>query len=609
MVEIRADIGTWETAIVHVMNTGGTAMSFSLDVTGEVKARQGEQPLSSSGCNLLVRPGEECIGVVGFFPLSAGDRSVTLTIHPSDASLADTTVPVLARTYTHVTTHAYPGLGTVTSSSPDVPCTQWDCAGHFLGTLTLTATPDPGNVFVGWTDGICGTSPTCALPPSTLRRGLGASFASMAAGQVTIDMTGTPPGTLVNVEHENGLDVRAVCSANCVVPLPSDVQPTPQIWISVDTPRGTTAITGACSGAARCSFAAAANASIVVRSTFDPKLPRTSVFELGALRSVARGANGDVFTSTLINGSENMWLVKLNAAGNVVWARHTTGQLIATANGGVAVSFPDSGNFVMQRMAAYDADGYQVRLEVNQDVYTSPIGNDEVDHFARTLALGANDVVAMPGTKNTLSAIEGWGLFGQGIHWNNAVSGAGARSITSNSAGVFYLATQVAGGSVSATKFDATGATLGTIPGVAYGAPLVMAVSAGGDVITTSGSAADISLRRVTATGTLVFERTVPLVASYTNRAGVVVLPNDDVFWIHGTRGQFGGAALPTGIVAERVSPTGTVVWSLTQRSWLDTGGNVEVFDVNIGGGVPVAAGGFQSTALGMQSWVGTFAP
>jgi hypothetical protein len=620
MVEVRADIGKTESAIVHVMNTGGTTLSFTFDVTGEVKSRQQEQPLSSSGgCN-GVPPGQECFGVVSFFPLVAGDRTATLTIHPTTASLADTAVPVLALTYTRITTHVYPGFGTVTSNSPDVICTQSDCSGHFVGDLTLSATPSPGNVFVGWADASCGTSPTCVVPRSTLPRSLAPGFAPVLPGQLTLNLTGAPAGTLVSVEDESGhsQSLLAVCATSCVVPLPEAEDPPQQIRVTVDSPRGTPAITGACTGIDRCRFPSAPSATIAVQWTFDSKLPRTSVFELGGLRSVARGPNGEVFASTLLQGGAG-WTFKLDALGNVLWAYPTTGQLLATADGGVAVSFPDQGNFVMQRVEVQGADGYLVRRDVNQEVYTSPTPNTEVDHFARTLAMGSNQVFAMPGTKNGMSAIEGWGVFGSGIHWNATVSGDGARSVATDSAGVFYLATQTAAGSVYATKFDAAGANLGTILNVAQGAPLVMAVSPGGDVITTSGTegsvssggvGAEVILRRVSPTGQLKFERRVLSPATKPNRAGVVVLPNDDVMWIHGTRGQFGGSYYETGVIAERISPTGNVVWSFNQStSTSATGGNVEVFDLNIGGGVPVAAGVFASTTGGARSWIGTFAP
>jgi hypothetical protein len=621
MVEVRADIGQRGSAVVHVMNTGGAMLGFSFEVTGEDKSRL-EQPLASGGCS-FVPPGQECIGDVSFFPLVAGDRTATLTIHPTNGSLSDTTLPVLARTYTLLLVDGYTGsvAGDITSSSPDVNCTHTYCTGHFVGALTLTASPMPGNVFIGWTDPSCGTSPTCVVPQSTTQRELGASFAPVLTGQLTLNMTGAPPGSLVSVMDESGFSqgLLAVCSTSCTVPLPSDFGPTPQIRISVDSPRGTPAITGACAGSDRCSFTAAATASVAVNWTFDSRLPRSFVFDLAGLRSVARGANGDVFVSTLAQGNDQMWTLKLDAMGNVKWAYPTTGQLIAMADGGVAISWPVYGLFVMQRLEVRDADGYLTRLDYNQDVYASPTNNIEVDHFARTLAIGANQVFAMPGTKNAMSGIEAWGPFGSGIHWSATLSGDGARSITSDSAGVFYVATQAAAGSVYATKFAPTGGNLGTIANVAEGVPLVMSVSAGGDIITTTGTAgspitggvgAEVVLRRLSPTGQLRFERRVPLLASAPNRAGVVVLPNDDVMWIHGTRGQSGGSSYyGTGIVAERISPNGGVVWTFTQSTSADTGGNIEIFDLNIAGGVPVAAGSYGNISFGARSWVGTFAP
>jgi hypothetical protein len=615
-LEVHADIGHTAYAQVHVKNTGGTPLSFSFAVTGEIKLKP-EQRFASEGC--VVPPGEECIGFVSFLPLVAGDRSAALTIHPLDAALADIVVPIVGRTYTLFSLNGFTGsvAGTITSSSPDVTCTGATCGGHFLDNLTLTATPMPGHVFVGWTEASCGSLPTCVVPRSTTARQLGASFAPILEGQLSVVMTGAPPGTTVNVLDESGLSqsVLGVCATNCTVPIPSEIGPTPTVRISVDSPRGMPAITGACAGGDRCSFTAVPSAAATISWTFDPKLPRTTVLDIGGLRAVARGANGDVFVSTLAQGNDAQWTVKLDANGNVLWAYPTTGQLIAQADGGVAISFPTYGLFAMQDIVVRDADGYLARREFNQVVSASPTNNIEVDHFARTLAMGVNAVFATPGTETTMSAIEAWGPLGSGIHWDATTAGDGARSITSDTAGVFYLASASASG-VSATKFASTGASLGTVPGVAETVPLVMTVAAGGDIVSTTGTAgptssgglgAEVILRRVSASGVQKFERRVLSPATEPNRAGVVVLANGEAMWLHGTRGQYGGTYFPTGIVAERVSPTGTVVWSFTQTT--SAGGNIEVFDLGVAGGVPVAAGFYESLAFGARSWIATFAP
>jgi uncharacterized repeat protein (TIGR02543 family) len=618
MLEVRADIGRSGSVMVHVKNTGGTTLSFDFQVAGEMKASGFPQMFSSGGCS-SVAPGDECVGYVGFLPTYSGDRTTTLTIHPSPGGLPDTVVPVLARTYTRVEVGDFSGpiAGTVTADSPDVTCSNADCTGHFLGGLTLTAAPAPGYVFVGWTDATCGSSPTCFVPRSTAARELAASFAPMQPGQLTLNMNGAPAGALVSVRDLSPFTQRtlAVCAGTCTVPLPSQYSPTPEIQITVFSPRGHSAITGACTGTNQCSFPTAASAEVNVQWTFDPKLSWASVFDMGPLRASARGPNGELFVSTIAYGSDAAWTMKLDASGKVAWAYPISGVLQATLDGGVAVSFPTYGNFARQRIDILDANGYPAGRYFNHEVYASPTPNIEVNHFARVLALGANNMYATPGTKSAMSAIEAWA---PSKHWNATVTGSGARSLTTDATGVFYLATQGTAGSVSATKFSATGANLGTIPDVAQGAPLVMAVYSGGDLITTSGTTAAVILRRVSPTGQLMFERNVAMTSYAPARAGVVILPNDEALWIHGTRGQPAGSNDPTGFVAERVGPTGSVLWSLTQPPTPDGATGIEVYDLNGGSGEAIAAGAFTNHGLGTsgdfgsvggQSWVGMFTP
>jgi len=47
--------------------------------------------------------------------------------------------------------------------------------------------------------------------------------------------------------------------------------------------------------------------------------------------------------------------------------------------------------------------------------------------------------------------------------------------------------------------------------------------------------------------------------------------------------------------------------WSFTQTT--SAGGNIEVFDLGVAGGVPVAAGFYESLACGARGWIATFAP
>jgi hypothetical protein len=611
-LEIRSDIGKTGVATVHIMNTGSTALSFQLQIAGEMKQYVLPQVFTSYGCS-SVAPGEICSGEVQFLPTSAGDRMTTLTIHPAGTSLPDATVPVLGRTFTRVSVHDFSGptAGAVTASSSDVSCTQTSprCSGHFLGDLTLTATPAADHVFVGWTETSCGSSPTCVVAAGTATRQIAASFAPAYPGQLTVDINGAPAGALVRVSDESNLgqSVLAMCASDCTVPLPTQVMPAPQIRISVYSPRGSSTISGACTGTDTCAFAAQSSASVTVGWTYAPELASTVVFDMGPLRSVARGTNGELFVSTISSGSADTWTMKLDTSGKVVWAYPITGSLQPTGDGGVAVSL--SGH----RVDVLDMNGYPIRRDENQDVTATDLLNIESRHFARMLAIGPNQLIATPGTKSGMSALEAWGPM---THWSAQSTGTGARSITSNGAGTFYVAAVTASDGVAATKFNSSGSNVGTIPGVAQAVPLVMAVSSGGDVVTTSGTNDEVILRRVSPTGQLLFNRAITLSSGVPNRAGVATLSNDDALWIHGAVGQSVSES-PTGFVVERVAPNGSVLWSMTQP--LQPGSlGVEVYDLTAGGTGAIAVGAFSNPGLGTegevgsvvgQSWVGVFTP
>ena len=70
------------------------------------------------------------------------------------------------------------GPGTVTSSPAGISCGA-KCLGSFArgSTVTLTAAPASGAIFLGWTGACSGTSPTCLVTMST-DRAVGAAFAT-----------------------------------------------------------------------------------------------------------------------------------------------------------------------------------------------------------------------------------------------------------------------------------------------------------------------------------------------------------------------------------------------------------------------------------------------
>jgi hypothetical protein len=104
---------------------------------------------------------------------------VTMTCVPSE--LADLAV-----------TKSGGGAGTVSSSPAGITCGTTCTAAFPLGTLvTLTASPQPGNGFAGWT-GCSSTGPTCSVTMG-VDRAVTARFEPLTTVSVTVSNTDTNP--------------------------------------------------------------------------------------------------------------------------------------------------------------------------------------------------------------------------------------------------------------------------------------------------------------------------------------------------------------------------------------------------------------------------------
>jgi Tol biopolymer transport system component len=140
--------------------------------------------------------GGDCAGIGACVLTMDGDHAVTATFTPA---------------YDLAVTKAGGGDGTVTSGPQGVDCGPTCTWGFLDGTVvTLTAVPDAGSSFAGWTGDCTGSTTTCQVTVDSIK-GVTATFDPVYHG-LTVIPTGDGTGSVTS--DVGGVDCGATCSVS-----------------------------------------------------------------------------------------------------------------------------------------------------------------------------------------------------------------------------------------------------------------------------------------------------------------------------------------------------------------------------------------------------------
>jgi hypothetical protein len=221
---------------------------------------------------------------------------------------------------TNVLTVVVSGPGAVASAPPGINCGSACSAAFTTGTpVTLTATPQPGATFFGWTGACSGSASTCVVTMSAARS-VGATF--VAASQVVLSVTTTVGGTVTSVPA--GINCGTTCAAGFALGTAVNVVATPSPGYRF------VGWAGACSGSNVCDVVMDANKSVSASfaSIAPAQFPLTVIdFGNGTVVSSPPGIDCGTTCATVFPAGLPVTLTATPAPGNVFagWGGACTG--------------------------------------------------------------------------------------------------------------------------------------------------------------------------------------------------------------------------------------------------------------------------------------------
>lgn len=299
--------------LAHVVNTGGSTVSFSPAITAGTSDYSIE-PVGTT-CSGTLDPGDACDINVTVRPLVLGVRTGTLALGDPDA----TSVPLIA-------TSAYlieldvggAGTGVITSDPAGIDCGA-TCSGLFTTAVTLTAVPDGDAVWTGWSG-----STLVVDPPTSNFVAISGDWNVFAT--LAFAAGGDQPFELFS-EGDKGDEI--FCAGPCTVTVPAGEQ----FQLFATTPAVFGGFSGACTSTTReCDFTANADDTITVTATAGQHIAR-------AYHTVDGLQSGDVLAGGDFVVGANTAVKRIAAStGAVLWSVPSVSRasVVATPDGHVA---------------------------------------------------------------------------------------------------------------------------------------------------------------------------------------------------------------------------------------------------------------------------------
>lgn len=290
------EAGTAVSQTISVLNPSAAPVTIAAtSVVGTGFSR------TSTTCGAALGAGTSCDIVVQFAPAGLGVAAGMVVITTADG---DATAALSGTGGGRLTiVRAGAGSGVVTSSPPGIDCGA-TCTGVFAGAVTLTASPDALSVFAGW-DTACGAALVCNVPVSASPTTVTATFEpGMGTHTLTLQRIGHP-GELSHVHDSTTFTCDDVCTvlvtAGTIVELYATTPGAFEGWSG-----------GGCSGTGH-ACTVTVDADTLVTATFAEDPGAFTLLTSFEAHAAVFDSAGNLLVA---NGSS---VIKIDAAGAVVW--------------------------------------------------------------------------------------------------------------------------------------------------------------------------------------------------------------------------------------------------------------------------------------------------